>query len=1241
MMPRPRAPGPAALPLRFSVLAAALLLAVVAGGLLGRPTPASATTLAVSAIAIQSDAGTDTQYHAGEDIVIRVTFGTETITAHSSATITIDVGGENRTATVADVASGGTTTYVDFTYVVADNDRDADGISVAAGALGGSYTHTDPHTSVAFTQTVAPSASHRVNVNTTNYDTDGDGLIEIDTLAQLNAIRWDTGGDGQPTDANAADYAAAFPARAASHGCPDTADADSDPGPCIGYELTASLDFDRDGDDTADAPYANWSSLPTWNTRFNGNGHTISNLNISSAGAGDAGLFARLGGSGRIYAVGLLNPTVRNAGGVNGGIGALVGRNAGGNIYAAYARGGSVNSTANDARTGGLVGWNSGTITASYSTVTVSGGNGNWSSVGGLVGLNHPGSTWSAGTINYSYAAGSVSGRTGSGVAARTGCLSGYGPTGSHQHGNDAGSYYLPVGCPSNGAGASQTAAALTGPTEYTGIYADWNRNLDGVAGLDDPWNFGTASQYPVLHYGRDTLLTAQGREPTTDYDTDNDGLIDIKTLAQLNAIRHDLDGNGHSILPAYGAAFPNRNTPAAGRMGCPNGACTGYELLNNLDFDSNEDGAVDADDTYPSWDPIGDVDGPYTANFNGNGHTIARLTVSETGQFPAGNVYMGLFGYIFDGPVIENVALTDVSITDARSHAASAFYYAGALAGFVAGTVRTSYATGTLTVSTGDQTSSRVGGLVGLLRFPEAGVPGRLDASWAAVNTTVNSTSAHSANDAVGGMVGELTAPSAITASYSAGSVAVSNPSRAAVGGLVGRLENANATAAGSYWDTKTSGIADDADKDPPEGKSTENLQAPTGYRGIYQSWDDHDRNGDGSPDAPWDFGDRCQYPVLDWGGHDLEAQRAGDDPCPPEPAEYVAPPIVYNLNIRFSVRSLTLDEGESGSYRVRMTQAPSGHPARVSVESNNSDVVVSPTELVFSAANYDRWQTVTVTVLRDANELDESAHIAHRGPRLSYGGFIVNVNDTWPGTTTETVNGYTITVKDTVDAPLGVTVTAPATLDRDTEVTVSGAPADTPQSASGYGLGATAAARLSVSIGASATPADGLNICLPLPAALVAEAAGRPLTLLRYAGDDGGWSAVAGAQRRGDALCADGVTEYGVFAAAYVIPDALGAPANLAATPGAAPGSVVLTWTPAAYAARHFVFGIKQSDAVAGDTSNLAAWTFAERPNVHTVTGLESGAAYYFTVTAGRSDADGNNEWSPWAPWAVIALD
>ena len=81
------------------------------------------------------------------------------------------------------------------------------------------------------------------------------------------------------------------------------------------------------------------------------------------------------------------------------------------------------------------------------------------------------------GAINYSYAAGSVSGRTSAGTAATMGCLSGHGPTGSAQHGNDAGSYYLPVGCPSNGAGTAKSSLELRAEAGYAGIYENWNRN--------------------------------------------------------------------------------------------------------------------------------------------------------------------------------------------------------------------------------------------------------------------------------------------------------------------------------------------------------------------------------------------------------------------------------------------------------------------------------------------------------------------------------------------------------------------------------------------------------------------------------------------------------------------------------------------------------------------------------------------------------------------------------------------
>ena len=80
-------------------------------------------------------------------------------------------------------------------------------------------------------------------------------------------------------------------------------------------------------------------------------------------------------------------------------------------------------------------------------------------------------------------------------------------------------------------------------------------------------------------------LLMASGpafAQTGTDYDTDGDNLIDVTNLAQLNAIRYDLNGDGSVAAAdtmAYNDAFPY----AASGMGClSTGGCTGYELLNN-----------------------------------------------------------------------------------------------------------------------------------------------------------------------------------------------------------------------------------------------------------------------------------------------------------------------------------------------------------------------------------------------------------------------------------------------------------------------------------------------------------------------------------------------------------------------------------------------------------------------------------------------------------------------------------
>ena len=45
--------------------------------------------------------------------------------------------------------------------------------------------------------------------------------------------------------------------------------------------------------------------------------------------------------------------------------------------------------------------------------------------------------------------------------------------------------------------------ATLKTPTAYgapaNNIYKDWNVDLDDNSTNDDPWNFGTGAQYPVL----------------------------------------------------------------------------------------------------------------------------------------------------------------------------------------------------------------------------------------------------------------------------------------------------------------------------------------------------------------------------------------------------------------------------------------------------------------------------------------------------------------------------------------------------------------------------------------------------------------------------------------------------------------------------------------------------------------------------------------------------------------------
>ncbi len=224
----------------------------------------------------------------------------------------------------------------------------------------------------------------------TDVDIDNNGLIEINDLEGLDAIRYQLDGSG---------YRQNETADKITTGCPDAG--------CKGYELKRSLDFERSTSYRSGIIGTAWTTGSGWlpigtskapfDATFNAKGHTIANLRIDrSSAARGVGLFGITASNAEIANVGLLDVNISG----NQGVGGLVGYKQGGSIIGSYVTGQVRGSGTYDV--GGLVGWHrGGTISDSYSSSTVVGLRRN---VGGLVGDND------GGTISDSYAKGNVNG---------------------------------------------------------------------------------------------------------------------------------------------------------------------------------------------------------------------------------------------------------------------------------------------------------------------------------------------------------------------------------------------------------------------------------------------------------------------------------------------------------------------------------------------------------------------------------------------------------------------------------------------------------------------------------------------------------------------------------------------------------------------------------------------------------------------------------------------------------------
>ncbi len=375
------------------------------------------------------------------------------------------------------------------------------------------------------------------------------------------------------------------------------------------------------------------------------------------------------------------------------------------------------------------------------------------------------------------------------------------------------------------------------------------------------------------------------------DVDLDSDNLIDISNWTQLNQMRNDPGGASLRTTEDFGEfGIPLDDTsgcrPRVVR-GTLRRECDGYELLADLNFDSNGNNAIGPGDAFwndgAGWFAVGhhgDVQyQAFRTNFEGNGHVISNLWANNSFS------ESGLFGGV-RGANIRNIGLTGplMSITGNSR--------VGALIGdSVTSTITNCYATGPVS----SEGASNTGGLIGeasdgaivgvfasgdVLAFGNGntdtggliggmGWGAKLTASFASGSVT-NQTPL-----STGGLVGAVRDGVVISGSYSIGAVTGPTPD---VGGLIGKsLQNV----VSSYWATDTSTRTTSAGSAQPA--TVAQLNCPTSPNNtscrpgttLFSGWAQYATKS-GAP--YWEQGSATQLPGLCVNGSLFRPNNAGD---------------------------------------------------------------------------------------------------------------------------------------------------------------------------------------------------------------------------------------------------------------------------------------------------------------------------------------------------------------------------
>ncbi len=563
----------------------------------------------------------------------------------------------------------------------------------------------------------------------------------------------------------------------------------------------------------------NVAVVPGFGGVFDGDGHVISNLNIK--GAGYLGLMGVCFSSAIISNLGLEWIDVN---GLDRFVGGIVGENSGG-ITSSYCTG-SVSGTY---IAGGLVGQNYGSITSSYSTSSVSGDR----KVGGLVGRN-------SGNIISSYSASLVSGDDSVG-----GLVGG-------DSGNITSSFWdteISRQVTHSWGGMGLTTEEMQGIETY--LDAGWGFEGEIANSPNDVW-FMPVGNYPGLRrfQGRyaivpdvvgltvsqaQDVLVGQGYFVVITYQL-SDTIPDGQVIAQNSGPASEvLSGSVISLILSVEISGTGESDDPyqidtvrdlIELCDDPSHCSKHFVLCADLDFSGYcfKQALIAPASSELSGGNFSIIGHPFSGSFNGNDHVIRNLSIQGKG-------YLGLFGFVDEAAVITHLGLEAVNVSGEGD-------CIGGLVGLNGGSITSSYSCGLVN----GYDTLMVGGLVGWNY-------GSIVSCYS--NGLVNG-DYHWGNSCVGGLVGWNDSGS-ITSSYSSSLVSGDG----FVGGLVGCDLFGNITS--SFWDTEASGLLY---SDGGTGMATAEMQDINTY--LDAGWDFVDETVNGLNDI-W-FMPETDYPHLSW---------------------------------------------------------------------------------------------------------------------------------------------------------------------------------------------------------------------------------------------------------------------------------------------------------------------------------------------------------------------------------------